>query len=440
MTITRQTVADKIAAYLHHDISLAQLPMKTESRVVMRSLCSVRVIAPVALVIWLLYATLSAQPPAAQRLPGAQPAINAADYPSLQAAIDALPATGGAVRLPAGRFEISEPLVVETEDALLTGEGTSTQIVNTNTAGRPAIIIRSKTYASEPRSYVWRVQLSNLRVIGNEKSGHGIEAARVNEIFINGVTVSYHGGDGIRLSSCYEDARIANSLISYNRGTGVAIAACHDIIVAANQLEENQDALTCSDSFNLCMTGNNVDDHLRQGVVIEKTYGSVLSGNMIENSRGTAIVLDRDCHGITLSANVIATNFGGGIDLRDAHGCTVSGNSFPRIPQRALVIGPESGRITVSGNTFSDNYVGRGGKEPARKMAASGITLSGTSDISISGNTFAGLHTKAVVLEGEPSRRVVFTSNLLVDTDSDHDRLVDSVMSDNIARSASAGQ
>ena len=57
-----------------------------------------------------------------------------------------------------------------------------------------------------------------------------------------------------------------------------------------------------------------LDDHLRHGVVIENTYGSVVAGNMIEECRGTAIVLDRDCYGITLSANVIAHN-GGGIDL-----------------------------------------------------------------------------------------------------------------------------
>ena len=57
------------------------------------------------------------------------------------------------------------------------------------------------------------------------------------------------------------------------------------------------------------MTGNNLDDHLGDGVVIENTYGSVVAGNMIEECKGTAIVLDRDCYGIALSANVIAHLF-----------------------------------------------------------------------------------------------------------------------------------
>ena len=92
--------------------------------------------------------------------------------------------------------------------------------------------------------------------------------------------------------------------------------------------EENKDALHCINGYNLCMNGNNLDDHLRHGVVIENTYGSVVSGNMIEECRGTAIVLDRDCYGITLAANVIAHDSAGGIDLRDAHGCAVSANTF----------------------------------------------------------------------------------------------------------------
>ena len=61
--------------------------------------------------------------------------------------------------------------------------------------------------------------------------------------------------------------------------------------VSIGMFEENLDALTCVDGFNLCMTGNNLDDHLRFGVVIENTYGSVVSGNMIEECAGTAIII-----------------------------------------------------------------------------------------------------------------------------------------------------
>ena len=81
-------------------------------------------------------------------------------------------------------------------DVLLIGAGAATHIKNVNVDGQPALILEKPKDAKES---LWRIQLSNFRITGNEKSGHGIDARRINEIFIHGVTVSYHGGDGIRL-------------------------------------------------------------------------------------------------------------------------------------------------------------------------------------------------------------------------------------------------
>jgi hypothetical protein len=368
----------------------------------------------------------SSQPPPTtqNRLPGARAAIEAVHYPTLQAAIDALPAEGGVVRLPAGTFEINEPLRISQQDVLIEGSGTATHIKNVNTSGQPAIEIDNPKRKMDPRATLWRVELQNLRLTGNDKSGHGILAQHVDEIFLHGVTVSYHGGDGIHLDHCYEDPRICDCLMTYNKGAGLMLDLCHDIVVVGNHFEENLDAVVCKDSFNLCMTGNNLDDHLRHGVVIENTYGSVVSGNMIEECNGIAIILDRDCYGITLSSNVIAHEVAGGIDLRDAHGCTVSANTFTIVKKDALRIGPASSRITVTGNNFSNSYIGEN-KQKRQKVDsdAAGIVLAGASDIAITGNSFSGLTTKALTLEGEPARRVLFTGNVLTDVQSDHAKL-----------------
>ena len=373
------------------------------------------------------------------RLPGARPAIDAGRYPSLQAAFDALPADGGVVRLPAGTFEISEPLVLRQQDVLIEGAGTATHIKNANTEGQPALLIRpDQPEAGKKLEPQWRIQLTNFRITGNEKSGHGIQAIRVNEIYIEGVTSSYHGGDGIHLDHCLEDARVSDSLMTYNKGVGLYLLGCHDIVVCGNQFEENQDALHCIDGFNLCMTGCCVDDHLGHGVVIENTYGSVVSGNMLEECNGTALILDRDCYGITLSANVIAHN-GAGIDLRDAHGCAVSANTFTLMAADALRIGPDSGRITVTGNNFANSYIGEGQvKRGTNDLAAAGLTLEGTTDVVISGNLFASVKPKAVELKGEPSRRILFKNNVLTDVESDHTQLPKLVRDGNLEVDATA--
>lgn len=393
------------------------------------SLAALLFLSVMLLTAWNLHAVRGDAVPVPAGLPGARPIIEAAKYPSLQAALDAIPAEGGVVRIPPGTFMIHQPLTIRRSDVLIEGSGTATLIKNQNEDGQPAIVIAHPQGDKAPRDeQIWRVQLANLRIVGNPKSGTGIHATLVNEIFLHGVTVSYHGGDGIFLDRCYEDPRVANCLITYNKGTGLDVSGCHDIVVSGNQFEENRDALHCFDAYNLCMTGNNIDDHLRHGVVIENTYGSVLSGNMIEECNGTAIILDRDCYGITLSANVIAHN-GGGIDLRDAHGCTVSANTLTINANHGVRVGPASGRIAVTGNTFANSYIGDGQvKRGTNDLKAAGLTLEDTSDVAVSGNVFASVQPKAVEMVGKPSQRIVFSNNVLTDVQSDHESLKDSAI------------
>jgi hypothetical protein len=369
-------------------------------------------------------------------LPGARLAIDAARFPSLQAALDAVPEEGGLVILPAGRFEIREPLVLRRGDVCLEGAGTATHIVNVNEEGQPALEIVHPGGGQNRQSELWRVRLANFRVTGNPKSGHGVVARRVNEVFIDGVTVSEHGGDGIRLDQCYEDPRICDSLITYNKAVGLNLLGCHDIVVSANQFEENQDALHCTDGFNLTMTGNALDDHLGHGVVIENTYGSVVASNMIEECAGTAIILDRDCYGIALSANVIAHN-GAGIDLRDAHGCTVAANAFTIMKTDALRIAAGSGRTAVTGNSFSNSYIGEGKvKRGTEDLAAAGVVLAGATDLAISGNTFSSVAPQALAAD-KATRRVAFTGNVLTEVESEHEELEESVANDNLTPGSS---
>jgi len=148
-------------------------------------------------------------------------------------------------------------------------------------------------------------------------------------------------------------------------------------------------------------------------VVIENTYGSVLSGNMIEECQDAAVVLDRSCYGITISANVIAHNFGGGVDLRGAWGCTLSANTFVLNPVLSIRAGPGTGRITITGNNFSDSFIGGKTRRRVKDNAAAGIILIGADDIAISGNTFSGLNTLAVAAD-ERCRRLVIIGNVII--------------------------
>ncbi len=356
--------------------------------------------------------TLMAQEPAA--------VIDAAKFKTLQAALDAVPAGGALVKLPPGKFELTQPLQVHTEDTRLEGAGTATHLINKNEEGQPALLLRSKDYAKSKKK-LWRIQLGNFRISGNPKSGDGLLAEGINEIFIQGVSIDHNGGHGINLVTCTENPRVSGNMITYNAKSGLNIQAGHDIVVNANQFEENQDGLSCLDGFNLTMNGNNLDDHLRHGVVIENTYGSVLSGNMIEECNGTAIILDRDCYGITISANVIAHELGGGVDLRDAWGCAVSANTFTIVHQFGVRVGKNSGRITITGNNFCNSHIGGGvrraegkGKSLWHNDEGTGVILNETKSVVITGNTFTGMSREAVKSTGK-SERIIVLGNIFHD-------------------------
>jgi pectin methylesterase-like acyl-CoA thioesterase len=154
--------------------------------------------------------------------------IDASKYPTLQAAIDALPVTGGVIMIPPGEYELNEPLLLATENTRLQGSGSSTHLINRNEEGKPAIIVKSASGSQ------FRVELSNFRVSGNPKSGDGIFLERVQELLITELTVVNNGGNGINMKNCTENPRVALCNITCNAKAGININGGHDIVVNAN--------------------------------------------------------------------------------------------------------------------------------------------------------------------------------------------------------------
>ncbi|HLU89205.1 MAG TPA: right-handed parallel beta-helix repeat-containing protein [Cyclobacteriaceae bacterium] len=343
--------------------------------------------------------------------------IDSSKYPTLQAALDALPKNGGTVLLAPGEYELTEPLLINTENTRIVGSGPATHLINKNGQGQPAVSVGSADAAT------FRVELSNFRISGNKQSGDGVFLERVQELLITELTVDHNGGNGINMKNCTENPRISLCNITYNGKAGINIDGGHDIVVSANQFEENQDALRINDGFNLTMTGNNIDDHLRHGIVVENTYGSVISGNMIEECQGTAIILaappapNRFSYGITISANIIAHHLGGGVELNGAWGCAVSANTFTLIHDFSILVRGQSQGITITGNNFSHSNGKLAKRNEQNRFSwdvGTGIRLEEASDITVSGNFFGGLTGEAVKAD-DASKRILVSGNVIGD-------------------------
>lgn len=257
---------------------------------------------------------------------------------------------------------------------MVRGAGACTHIVNKNEAGEAAIDIQ----APEGVKSIWRGQLCDLRITGNPKSGPGIYAKSVDELLISRVAAEHNGVHGMFLDHCYEDPRISGCLINYNKHTGLRLVGCHDMVVSANQFEENNNAVECIDGYNLCMTGNNLDDHLGNGVVVENTYGSLVSANRIEECDGHAVAFARECYGDTVSANTLAHCQGEGVRLDNVRDITISAN-----------------KIVL--------------------MAQAGVhAVNGAGELTITGNIFTRLHQTAVTTRGKDNKRIIVTGNSIL--------------------------
>ena len=151
-----------------------------------------------AAVLWLLLSPLLGL--AAPPMPAAEPVVillsAGANDRDIQAALDALPAGGGEVVLPAGKFEIHQPVVLHRDFQTLRGAGAATILWLADNANCPVIILGEPV--NHPRQIVKNLRVSGLFIDGNrvhqrrelwQLHGEGSEI-RNNGITVQGVSDS----------------------------------------------------------------------------------------------------------------------------------------------------------------------------------------------------------------------------------------------------------
>lgn len=209
--------------------------------------------------------------------------VRSSDFPSLQQVFDAVPESGGIIYIAPGTYELHEPLILRRENLRIEGAGPATHIINKNESGQPALHIRPDGYAQDRRKRLWRIQLGNLRISGNPNSGTGVHAQGIQEIFIHGLSVGHHGKHGIYLDNCFEDPRVADSIITYNAEAGLNITECQDIVV--------------SDNVNRIDVGT--------GIVLDNTSGINITGNSFSGMTENAVRDIGENRRILISGNLL---------------------------------------------------------------------------------------------------------------------------------------
>jgi len=335
--------------------------------------------------------------------------VNAAEVGDLQQALDSLPKAGGAVYIPAGKYEIDEPVAVSLADKQhlhLYGDGRATVLNFTVADGSHFLTLQGVENSWWPDL---KITIRDLTLVGNYDCGDALHLLWPNDAMVDGcffygfggvavyvgpnatnVTVrdcwmrdcnralhadnlhhlTFHGNqtrsapegqqqrEHVYIGRHCREVRIVNSHLAYGHAEGVILDGTAQHVIANNTIEGFAEGIRAVDCRDIIINNNYL--HCATGVLMEgDNRGLTVSGNVMTDNWNGAVVI-REARGSgahVISGNVVRLsvydNGQRGVDLGDATDCVVSGNVF-----EDLTAGPAvAGAPDLSGHTVTDNRV-----------------------------------------------------------------------------------
>jgi hypothetical protein len=206
----------------------------------------------------------------------------------IQKALDSLPATGGEVVLPAGKFEIRQPIILSRDSETLRGAGAATILHLADNANCPVIILGEPI--NSPTQTVRHLSVTGLFIDGN-RIHQDRELWRLkgegSEIRNNGITVQ-----GVN------DSTVENVTIARCRSGGlVTTRDIRNLTVRGLESTQNQfDGLACYQTENSLFTDLNLHDNPGAGISLDLAFNHNVISNalLVANDLGIFMRASRE--------------------------------------------------------------------------------------------------------------------------------------------------
>jgi hypothetical protein len=339
-----------------------------------------------------------------------------------------LPAAGGTVNLPPGRFLVS-PAVVENPNVTIRGHGTT--LIVKPAVDRPHfldVLVSAEGFKLEAVSFEWqtgdeegdliRLASSRVRVLDCSFKVETADQRRgwssvLHQLAEQGNTTS--SGFWVSLCRFYLAAHV----------TGIRVQNMRAVYVSNNEfdglLKGPIRGLWCQGVNYLQVLGNTFlsmsyrrMEGASTGIFIDNPGADLghleIVGNHFHTIFGegsAAIRLHRHIYG-TISANVFGRIQGPGnaaIELRDADATNISGNHFENLHAAALSLAGNCRGIGILNNTYNDCY------QPEVRINAEGGSIR---RVSVIGNQFDATthpHKEAIVIGGDRLEDIIISGN-----------------------------
>jgi hypothetical protein len=341
--------------------------------------------------------------------------INAAEVGGLQAALDALPKTGGTVYLPAGRYVFTKPVtkrLVEGQHLFLVGDGRATVLVNEDRKGQDLLHIVGAVGQWWPDL---KITIRDLTLLGNHQSGDALVVEYPNDTLIDGCFFQGHGGKAIWLKVQGTNVTCRDCWIRDCK-RGVYAEHIHHLTLSGVQTrslkekggqEQAEHVFLDYDCREVRIVNNHFAYGQNEAIILDGTAQHVISGNTIEGFRVGILARNHgkhDCRDMTIGSNYI--HFGCAVRLEGpCNGFVISNNIITDASDGAVVIAQAagSGAHTITGNVIRKSvYKGQ-----------AGIALGDSQGVSVVGNTFEETAPPAISAGPGGGQHVIAANNVL---------------------------
>ena len=206
----------------------------------------------------------------------------------IQKALDALPDAGGEVVLPAGKFEIQQPLVLSRDHQALSGAGAGTILRLADNANCPVLILGEPL--NHPRHVVRDLCVSGLFIDGNRvRQSRELwrPAGEGSQIRNNGITVQ-----GV------SDSTVVNVTTAHCRSGGlVTTRAVRRLGVSGLEAFDNEfDGLACYETEDSVFENLNLHNNPGAGISLDLAFNHNLirQAELVANDLGIFMRASRE--------------------------------------------------------------------------------------------------------------------------------------------------
>jgi polygalacturonase len=261
------------------------------------------------------------------------------DTAAFQAAINALPATGGTVNVPAGTYLIDPTKKINLRSYML---------LNMD----PSAVLKAKSNAAIRAYILYAYKRTQVEIAGGQLVGdrdthtyiststsewnHGIQIIGCTHVTVRDLYVAKCAGDGICTGGNTSDLVIANVVSTQNRRQGLSLTFCHDIQVHDSEFSyTNGTSPECGidiepdntdPAYNILIQNCRLNNNAKYGINIYKRASNVtLDGCTIESNHSCGVVT-LGCSQVIVQNSLVQNNSATGVQFYSGDQLTMKNN------------------------------------------------------------------------------------------------------------------